>query len=74
MQHNVSAQDMFSKDRLAHDLRHLRQQIDDIEGTVTYRARKAARATDMALHAHPYTAMGLAGLAGLLIGALLARR
>ena len=107
MQNNASAQDVTNKDRLAHNLRHLvdqaddlvkgalhtgeeqvdaakarleqqlrhlRQQIDEIEDSVAHRTRKAARATDEAVHAHPYTAMGLAGLAGVLIGALVARR
>jgi hypothetical protein len=55
-------------------LRQLRTQIDDIEDTLVHRTRKAARATDEAVHAHPYTAIGIAGLAGVLLGALLARR
>lgn len=72
--HSGEEQVDAAKARLEQQLRHLRQQIDEIEDAMVHRARKAARATDEAVHAHPYTAMGLAGLAGVLIGALVARR
>lgn len=63
-----------AKARLASQLHQLRQQIDELEDTLVQRTRKAVKATDEAVHAHPYTAMGLAGLAGVLLGAIIARR
>jgi ElaB/YqjD/DUF883 family membrane-anchored ribosome-binding protein len=69
-EHQVDA----TRAKLESQLRQLRTQIDDIEDTLVHRTRKAVRATDEAVHAHPYTAIGIAGLAGVLLGALLARR
>jgi ElaB/YqjD/DUF883 family membrane-anchored ribosome-binding protein len=38
------------------------------------KTRQAVRATDVAIHEHPYRSMGLALGVGLIVGALLARR
>ena len=40
----------------------------------TERARAAARATDDYVHDHPWHAVGIAALVGLLLGTLIARR
>jgi ElaB/YqjD/DUF883 family membrane-anchored ribosome-binding protein len=58
---------------MAQLVQKLRQQIDELEDSFAHRARKAVRATDEAIQVHPYAAMGLAGLAGVVIGALVAR-
>lgn len=55
-------------------LRRMRGQLDAIEETTAHRAREAARATDRALHEHPYGAMAGAALIGFLIGLLITRR
>ena len=60
--------------RIEHQLDQLRLQIDDLEGKAVYRARRAARATDEAVHAHPYRAMGAAAATAALIAWLFARR
>lgn len=60
--------------RLETQLRHLRNRLGDLEAGAADRAREAARATDHAVRAHPYGAIGLAAAAGLLIGFLVARR
>lgn len=62
------------RQRLHDELRHLRMQLDDIEATAGARMRHAARTTDHAVHDHPYAAMGLAAVAGLLLGVVLGRR
>lgn len=54
-------------------IRELRAQLDELEETAVYKARRAARVTDQAAHAHPYAGMGIAAAAGLLIGFLAAR-
>lgn len=55
-------------------LRRMRAQLDEAEETTARRAREAVHATDHAVHAHPYGAMGLAAAVGLLVGTLIARR
>lgn len=60
--------------QFAEQVRKMRAQLDDLEETAIHKARHAARATDNAVHTHPYSAMGIAAAAGLLIGFLAARR
>ena len=55
-------------------LARMREQLDAAEQTTLRRAREAARATDQAVHSHPYGAMGVAAALGLLVGALVGRR
>jgi ElaB/YqjD/DUF883 family membrane-anchored ribosome-binding protein len=60
--------------RFASQLRHMRLQLDELEDNAIYKARRAARNTDLAIQTHPYGAMGVAAAVGLLIGFLAARR
>ncbi|WP_374675660.1 YqjD family protein [Ideonella sp.] len=62
------------RDQFAHQVRQMRDQLDDLEQAAVYRARRAARATDLAVREHPYGAMGIAAAVGLLIGFLAASR
>lgn len=55
-------------------LKHMRQQLEELEESAVHKARQAARATDQAVHAHPYSAMGVAAAVGVLVGVLVARR
>lgn len=60
--------------RLESQLRHLRAQLGGLESGAVEQARAAARGADQTLRAHPYSAIGIAAAAGLLIGFLAARR
>lgn len=55
-------------------LKRMRLQLEELEENAVHKARHAARATDQAVHEHPYSAMGVAAAVGLLIGVLVARR
>ena len=55
-------------------LRSAKAELSDLEEAAVYNAKRAARATDQAVHEHPYTAMGITAGIGLLIGMLIARR
>ncbi|HUP09206.1 MAG TPA: hypothetical protein VMU47_18750 [Caldimonas sp.] len=63
-----------ARSELSHRLRRLRLQVDDLQAEAVHRARQAARAADAAVHDHPYRAMGIGALAGVLLGWLVARR
>lgn len=62
------------RDKFAEQLRQMRAQVDELEDSAIRKARQAARTADQALHNHPYSAIGIAAAAGLLIGFLAARR
>ena len=63
-----------ARDKFEAQLRHAKTELRHIEETVAQQARRAAHATDQAVHEHPYTAMSVAAGVGLLIGMLVARR
>ena len=63
-----------TRERLRDELHHLRARIGELEADAAERIRRAGRQTDEAVHAHPYTAMGVAAVAGVLLGFLLGRR
>jgi ElaB/YqjD/DUF883 family membrane-anchored ribosome-binding protein len=60
--------------RAAQQLRRAQAEFLRLEEAAVDHAKDAARATDHAVHEHPYAAMGAAAALGLLIGALIARR
>ena len=60
--------------RLSQQVREMRQQLDALNESAAARVKRAAEQADHTLHAHPYTAMGLAAGVGLLVGYLAARR
>jgi ElaB/YqjD/DUF883 family membrane-anchored ribosome-binding protein len=55
-------------------LRRTREALYHTQDAVLERGRKAARVTDDYVHDNPWQAIGMAGLAGVLIGALICRR
>ncbi|KAA0890240.1 YqjD family protein [Pusillimonas sp. ANT_WB101] len=55
-------------------LRRTREALYDTQDAVLERGRHAARVTDDYVHDNPWQAIGMAGLAGVLIGALISRR
>lgn len=63
-----------ARERLQEQLRVMRRQLEDIEDSLGRKIQHAARATDRRIHDHPYAAMGVVGVAGILAGLLLARR
>ena len=60
--------------RLQDEVRHLRLQVGELEAQAAAKLRHAARDADHAVHDHPYAAMGLAAVAGVLLGVVLGRR
>lgn len=55
-------------------LRRTREALYDAQDSVLEGGRRAARATDDYVHDNPWQALGVAGIAGLLIGVLICRR
>lgn len=73
-QRNGSEQFVAARDRVERQLQRARTELDSLQDAAAYKLRRAARATDSAVHDHPYAALGLAVGVGVLIGALAARR
>lgn len=63
-----------ARERLSLQVRQMRQQLDELNEAATARVKRAAQQADQTVHAHPYTAMGMAAAVGLLVGYLSARR
>src|SRR5690606_28361762 len=55
-------------------LKRTREALYDTQEAFVAKGRRAARVTDDYVHDNPWQAIGMAGLAGVLIGALIARR
>jgi len=62
------------KEKLKAQLGRAQKQFSELEGSVVERTRQAAAQTDDLVHSKPYHAMGIAAVAGLILGALLCRR
>lgn len=60
--------------KAAEALRRAKEEYVRLEEAVLMNARYAGRATDRAVHDHPYAAMGISAGVGLLLGLLIARR
>lgn len=73
-QRSGSEQFNAARDKFEVQLRHAKEELRQLEEAAVYNAKRAARATDHAVHEHPYAAMGIAAGAGLLIGMLISRR
>lgn len=63
-----------TRERLGDEVRRLRARLGEFEAETATRVKQAARQTDVAVHAHPYAAMGTAAAVGLLLGYLLAQQ
>jgi ElaB/YqjD/DUF883 family membrane-anchored ribosome-binding protein len=63
-----------TREQLRDDVRRLRTRVADLEATAAARLKSAARRTDEVVHDHPYGAIGVVAVAGLLLGFLMARR
>jgi ElaB/YqjD/DUF883 family membrane-anchored ribosome-binding protein len=55
-------------------LREARSRLAELDDAVVARAKEAARAADGYVHEHPWGAVGIAAVAGILVGVLISRR
>ncbi|MCX5589806.1 DUF883 family protein [Alcaligenes endophyticus] len=62
------------RERAARSLRITRDTLADAQEAVVERSRQAAKATDHYVHDHPWQAIGVAGIVGLMFGLLMSRR
>ena len=72
--HTGAEQINAARDRLDTQLRHAKVELRRLEGDALETTKRAARATDHAVHEHPYASMGVAAGVGLLLGMLIIRR
>ena len=63
-----------AREKFETQLLHAKDELRRLEISAIDNAKRAARATDHAVHEHPYAAMGLAAGVGLLLGMLISRR
>jgi ElaB/YqjD/DUF883 family membrane-anchored ribosome-binding protein len=63
-----------AREKFEAQLHHAKDELRRLEISAIDNAKRAARATDHAVHDHPYAAMGLAAGVGLLVGMLISRR
>jgi ElaB/YqjD/DUF883 family membrane-anchored ribosome-binding protein len=73
-QRSGSEQFNEARDKFEQQLRQAKNELHQMQGCATDKARHAARAAQHAIQDHPYAAMGLAGGVGLLLGMLITRR
>ena len=60
--------------RAEQTLRSARDKLAGLDDAVIDQAKQAARSADEYVHEHPWGAMGIAAVAGLLLGVLISRR
>ena len=60
--------------RVEETLRNAREKLSEVDDKVIAQAKDAARATDEYVHEHPWSAVGIAAIAGLLVGVMISRR
>jgi ElaB/YqjD/DUF883 family membrane-anchored ribosome-binding protein len=60
--------------RAEETLRNLKSRLAGIDDMAVARAKQAARVADDYVHEHPWGAVGIAAVAGILVGVLVARR
>lgn len=73
-QRTGSEQFMAAREKFEARVHQTRSELAALQDTTSYNVRRAARAADGALHAHPYAAVGAGAGIGLLVGLLIARR
>ena len=69
-----SEQFKAARERFESQLSRAKDELRRLEASAVANAKRAAHATDEAVHEHPYAAMGLAAGVGLLVGMLISRR
>lgn len=63
-----------AKTKLSERVTAAKASVEQMGGALADRARKTARVTDTYVHDHPWQAVGVSAVVGLLLGALLGRR
>ena len=63
-----------ARERIQASLASAKLKLTDAERAAVEQARKAARATDEYVHENPWRAVGIAAVAGLVLGVLISRR
>lgn len=63
-----------AREKFETQLRKAKDEFQRLEKKTVEGAKRAAHATDHAVHEHPYASMGVAAGIGLLIGMLISRR
>jgi ElaB/YqjD/DUF883 family membrane-anchored ribosome-binding protein len=63
-----------ARERMEATLREVRAKLDDAQEAVVDRARAAAESTETSIRENPWTAVGVAGGVGLLLGLLIGRK
>lgn len=63
-----------ARERIQASLAAAKQQLDDTRVEMMQRGREAVDATDELVHEHPWQAVGVAALAGLVLGIMISRR
>ena len=63
-----------ARERIQASLASAKMKLTDAERAAVEQARKAARATDEYVHENPWRAVGIAAVAGLVLGVLISRR
>jgi len=60
--------------RVEETLRNAREKLSEVDDKVIAQAKDTARAADEYVHEHPWSAVGIAAVAGLLVGVMISRR
>ena len=63
-----------ARERIQASLASAKLKLTDAERAALEQARKAAKATDEYVHENPWRAVGIAAVAGLVLGVLISRR
>ncbi len=60
--------------RVEESLRAAKAQLEDAQEAILEKTRAAAKATDSYVHDNPWKSMGIAAVAGVLLGVIISRR
>lgn len=70
----VGEKAVVARERIQASLAATKEKLADAERVVLERTKLAARATDAYVHEHPWSAVGIAAAAGVVLGMLISRR
>ena len=63
-----------ARERIQASIAAAKEQLDDTRSMVMQRGREAVDKTDELVHEHPWHAIGVAALAGMVVGIMISRR
>jgi ElaB/YqjD/DUF883 family membrane-anchored ribosome-binding protein len=70
----VGEKAVVARERIQESLRVAKDKLSRAEEVMLDKTKAAARATDDYVHDHPWSAVGIAGAIGLVVGMLISRR